>query len=150
MKEILLGLFSIAALIILSSNEVFACSCLRVPDAPLSKLVKQAKDKSDAVFTGKVLEVKENTEDGRSVKLEIINSWKGNPSKEITLLTGNDDGDCGYRFEVGKTYLVYADKGTMYSSVERLETTICSRTKSLADAKKEIKVLGKGKAPKKN
>lgn len=135
---------------ILSSNEVFACSCLRFPDAPLSKQVKEARGKSDAVFTGKVLEVTKNTEGGRSVKLEIINSWKGNLSKEIILLTGNDDGDCGYPFEVGKTYLVYADNGTMYSSVDRLETTICSRTKSLVDAKKEIKVLGKGKTPKKS
>ncbi len=145
MKEITLCLFSIAALIILNSNDAFACSCIYVPDAPLTKQVKEAKDTSNAVFTGKVLEVTKNTESGKRIKLQIINLWKGKLSKEVTLLTGNDDGDCGYPFEVDKTYLVYAYRSTMYSAVESLVTTICSRTKSSEDAKKEIKVLGRGK-----
>jgi hypothetical protein len=38
----------------------------------------------------------------------------------------------------------------MYSSRKRLETTICDRTKSLVDAIKDIKILSKGKTPKKD
>jgi hypothetical protein len=153
MKKITLCIVGITAFIILSANSVFACSCIRTPDVPLAKLVKEAKNKSDAVFTGKVLEVKETNENGyiyTGVELEIITFWKGNVSKKVTIITGNDSADCGYPFEVGKTYLVYAGNNASYSSVKRLETTICSRTNSLTDAKKDIKVLGKGKIPKRH
>ena len=149
MNKNLLVLLSIATLMILSSNEAIACSCFR-SSKPLAKQVKEAKDKSDVVFTGKVLEVTRNPEGGTNVKLEIISYWKGNLSKEITVLTGNDTADCGVPFEVEKTYLVYADYNSSYSSRERLETTICHRTNSLVNARKDIDVLGKRKFSKKN
>lgn len=50
--------------------------------------------------------------------------------KEIEIATGSGASDCGYPFEVGMDYLVYA-----YKNAEgRLETGICSRTRPLVHA----------------
>ena len=151
MNKIILYLFSITVLVILSSNEVFACSCIPSSDEPLAEQVKKAKIDADAVFTGKVLQITEHPEDGYiSVKLEIMNLWKGNYSKEIMVSTGLNDGNCRYYFKTGETYLVYAYSTNMYSSPDILETTMCSRTRSLSGAKADIKILGKSKNFKKN
>lgn len=108
--------------------------------------VKQAKKESKAVFTGKVLEIIENTDDSYiTVKLKVLNSWKGKLTNEITVLTGIDDGNCRYQFEVNKTYLVYAYNGTTYSSEESFETTQCTRTTDVSEATEDIKLLDKGK-----
>lgn len=49
---------------------------------------------------------------------------------------------CGYPFRVGERYLVYASNG--YEGEPELWTNICTRTKSLANAANDVKVLGKG------
>src|SRR5882672_73494 len=50
--------------------------------------------------------------------------------KEIEIVTGMGGGDCGYRFQFGVGYVVYAYK----NSEGRLETGICSRTRALTEA----------------
>jgi hypothetical protein len=47
----------------------------------------------------------------------------------------------GYRFTTGGKYLVYA------FGKDELETSRCSRTKSVEDATLDLKELGTGKAP---
>jgi hypothetical protein len=67
--------------------------------------------------------------------------WKGVLPEEISIVTGRGNGDCGYRFEVGGSYLVYA-----YGSDESsLSTNICQRTAKLSVAQADLKVLGRGK-----
>ena len=113
---------------------------------PLTKQVKEAERESNAVFISKVLKVTENLESGYTlVKFQIIDLRKGNHSKVITILTGIDDGNCRYRFEVDKTYLVYAHNSTMYSSLKSLKTTMCSRTKSFSDAKADVNISTKSR-----
>ena len=46
--------------------------------------------------------------------------------KEIEVVTGGGGGDCGYPFQAGMDYVVYAFK----NAEGRLETTICSRTRA--------------------
>ena len=54
--------------------------------------------------------------------------------KEIEIVTGTGGGDCGYEFQIGVDYVVYA-----YKNAEgRLETNICSRTRTLAKAAEDI------------
>jgi hypothetical protein len=60
----------------------------------------------------------------------------------VIVVTGRGGGDCGYRFEVGARYLVFA-----YGDDAKLETNICQRTKELAQAAEDLKLLGKGKSP---
>lgn len=147
MNRISAYLFTILVLFILTSTDVFACSCVEPTyGESLSVQVKRAKMESDAVFTGKILAITENTEESyTTVKLKVIDSWKGNLSKEITILTGLHDGNCRYSFAVGKTYLIYGYHGSMYSSGKSLETNICTRTTLISEAKAEMKILGKRK-----
>jgi len=54
--------------------------------------------------------------------------------KEIEILTGQGYGDCGYAFQIGVDYIVYA-----YKNAEgRLETNICTRTRTLAQATEDM------------
>jgi hypothetical protein len=55
--------------------------------------------------------------------------------KEIEVVTGGGGGDCGYPFQVGMDYVVYAFK----NAEGRLETTICSRTQPLAQAAEDLR-----------
>jgi hypothetical protein len=54
--------------------------------------------------------------------------------KEIEIVTGRGGGDCGYGFQTGVDYVVYAYK----NSDERLETGICSRTRPLLEAAEDV------------
>lgn len=54
--------------------------------------------------------------------------------QEIEILTGFGGGDCGYPFQTGAEYVVYAYK----NSDGRLETGICSRTRPLAEAGDDV------------
>lgn len=140
--------FVVLVIVFFAAQNALACSCIPSLNEPLETQVKQAKQESEAVFTGKVLEIVENFDDGYiRVKIEVANWWKGNLSKEIIILSGSDDGNCRYAFEVNKTYLVYAYNRNMYSSEKILETTQCTRTADISDAIKDIKLLGKSKKP---
>jgi len=54
--------------------------------------------------------------------------------QEIEILTGFGGGDCGYPFQTGAEYVVYAYK----NSDGRLETGTCSRTRPLAEAGDDV------------
>jgi hypothetical protein len=54
--------------------------------------------------------------------------------QEIEILTGFGGGDCGFPFQTGSEYVVYAYK----NSDGRLETGICSRTRPLAEAGDDV------------
>ncbi len=66
------------------------------------------------------------------VRIEIGEKFSGlDPDQhEIEIATGFGGGDCGYPFQVGMDYIVYAYKNAQ----GRLETGICSRTRPLAQA----------------
>lgn len=54
--------------------------------------------------------------------------------KEVEIVTGSGGGDCGYPFQSGRDYAVYAHK----NSDGRLETGICTRTRPLEEAAEDI------------
>jgi hypothetical protein len=59
----------------------------------------------------------------------------------VVVYTGWGGGDCGYEFQVGSSYLVYAGGQT------DLGTSICSRTADLGHAQADLAVLGPGTVP---
>ena len=126
--------------------DVLACSCsLPIPKLSLKKQVIKAQKNADVVISGKVLEITKQPENFYvSVRLQLENSWKGNSSKEITIFTGLGNGDCGYPFEVGESYLIYANSSD--ENKNKLVTNICRRTTNLSDATEDLKILGKGKS----
>ena len=125
----------------LSAGDAFACSCVLPSKQSLSKKVKKSYQEAAAVFYGEVTEITQKPENFYvTVKLKVERSWKNQAESEVIIQTGRGGGDCGYRFEIGKKYLVYA-----YRSESTLETNICLRT-SASDA--DSKYLDKIKKPK--
>ncbi|MGM0836232.1 MAG: hypothetical protein ACQEV7_08750 [Bacillota bacterium] len=120
------------------SSSSYACSCFP-PGTPFAEL-----EKSDAVFSGKVINVK--TDDSTlKAKISVKESWKGMDSKEVTVHTAIDSAGCGVNFETGKEYIIY-------SSLEdgKYITYLCSRTAELAYAQDDLTELGEGTVPSKS
>ncbi len=127
------------------SSTVYACSCAQ----PLT--VEAEFTRSEAVFAGRVLEVKEqrnfNGSMTKAALFEVSHIWKGGSESQIIIHTGSGGGDCGFHFEEGKEYLVYAHPSTMYGDNELLVTIICDRTNVLDQAQEDLAILGEGKVP---
>ncbi len=149
---ILIFLFSI--------TKTFACSCIKTNE-PLSKKVKKAFIQSDLIITGKVIDIKivntgkfKSSADPIIYKFEIIKVVKGKLKKEIIEIASETNGaSCGYRFELGKSYLVYSRKSTHFSSTTNNKfdfvTSLCDRTQKLKNVNrnelKKLKELNSGK-----
>ena len=142
MNKIILYTLGIFAFLTLANIDAYACSCIPFGNESVAQQVNKAKTDARAVFSGKVLEVIKKPEIYQTiVKLRVDNSWKGNLSKEVTVLTGSDSALCGYNFEVGQSYLIYANG----ADANNLQTNICTRTAKFSQAKADVKVLGKAK-----
>ena len=119
-----LGAF-IFAVLLFGAEEVFACSCLARDESKLvGQTVSEDFRQATAVFTGRVLQVgRKNNAQNVSVKLAVQKRWKGKISNEVKIITAADSAACGFNFEVGNIYLVYAAETN-----GKLSTNICSRT----------------------
>jgi hypothetical protein len=121
--------------------DASACSCI-MPPPP-----EDALNEADAVFSGEVVEIIENGKFtkgyGKIVHIKVDEVWKGINDSEVVITTGNNDGDCGYPFEKGRNYLIYASKSDMYVN-NSLSTTICNRTTQIASAAEDLKAIGEG------
>ena len=117
------------------------CSC--VPPGP----PREALARADAVFSGRVVSVGEpRGEDpgdpGRphvEVRIVPARRWKGAAADTVTVRTPPNGAVCGYAFEVGREYLVYADGA---EGADGLRVYLCSRTRPLADAGEDLAALG--------
>ena len=121
-----------------------ACSCVGAVTPA------DALQRADAVFSGRVVSVREVVlSDGeplrrwtqRAVTLKVDRAWKGLESDLVTVVTGMGGGDCGYTFARGRRYLVYAN-GLGEERQGALSTGICDRTRPLAQAAEDLRVLG--------
>jgi len=119
-------------------SAAFPCSCVQ-PGTPTEEL-----EKSDVVFKATVLELKVDTLRVQNaailffrVKFEVVASWKGVDLGEVTLSTNFESAACGFPFEQGVDYLVYA-----FSQNDSLSTNLCTRTKKLSDAQEDLDELG--------
>lgn len=138
------GLIICATILVgFSWSEARACTCaLPFPTLTLKQQVKKAQKESRAIFVGEVMQVVQNPDaSGVSVKFLVEKIWKGKLSREVNIFTGRGGGDCGYQFEVGESYLVYASGAN-----ESLSTTICQRT-ARRSGNGDLKHLGKGRRP---
>jgi hypothetical protein len=121
--------------------------------------------KADAIFEGKVesvelrwklkeaqlgdvipTEATDLDQDGTvmQVSFEVLHSYRGDQRRPMRLSTGLGGGDCGFDFEVGKRYLVYAFK----DEAGELSTSTCTRTTRLRKSPENLAYLpGKRVAP---
>jgi hypothetical protein len=132
---------------------VDACSC--VPRRPVAEsfanahhvflgTVEQIDDRRTGLhgvwlrvraFFGKEPYFSDTEAVGFKVTFRAKTIWKGPAERNVTVFTGRGGGDCGYRFEVGKTYLVYTRcDGFCY-------TGICMRTTKFPE--KDLEILSK-------
>lgn len=127
-----------------SPSRAGACSCAESPS------VEDELERSQAVFSGKVLEIRENRNligaRTKSVLFEVANTWKGVKQSQIIIKTGQGGGDCGIDFIEGVEYLVYAHESDMYGA-KSLVSIMCDRTNKLSSSKEDLEILGEGKPP---
>ena len=141
-------LFSSFLFLQLASNVAFACSCSpSLFGETETQRIEAAYEKAQAVFSGKVLKIKKSKSFNElQVTFRVSETWKGATTERIVVTTESlCCSGCPYNFNVGKTYLVYAY--TWEGSA--LGTNQCTRTKKMSEAERDLKVLGKGKAPQK-
>ena len=140
----LTSILGVVTLLVFIHIEGRACTCdlPMLKQTSLKQQVNKARNQSQAVFVGKVIEIVQNPQDYFVlVRFNVERSWKGSLAQEVSVVTGQGGGDCGYKFEFGETYLVYA-----YGDKTRLGTNICQRTANLSAAEADVKVLGKGRS----
>lgn len=124
----------VAIFFLASAENSYACRCIRNDD-PLAQQVQNAFTRSKAVFGGEVVSIAPESEYTVSVKFKVSHIWKGTLINELTVSTANQSAMCGYEFEVGKKYLVYAD-----SSDDVLMVSTCSRT-SVFNGSDDVPIL---------
>jgi hypothetical protein len=117
--------FFVLVLLAMSAEPAWACRCgLRTPSDQFQSV--------DAVFAGRVDAVGQL---GRMVTFNVGEAWKGvtEPSLQLSTTSGRS---CGFDFEVGKEYLVYASGNTPVLTVKG-----CSRTSILSGAAEDLQFL---------
>lgn len=142
---------SVIALIILTSVGVDACWCRKDPeetntDEKFKKTVTRLVGVSDFVFAGTLVE-----ENNTQLIFKVENVWKGDFKDSITfyfLHNVTDDKEfeyfidsCQFNFELGKSYLVYAN-----ATINGLSVSKCGRTNFLDKSQRDIDELNKQKA----
>lgn len=151
MKKNLLFVLAIGFLLLASPVTCHGCSCGYERD-PVKAL-----NLAGVVFSGTVLEINQYVHEDRKkgeiydyrnvVRFEVQNVWKGTDQTEFIVMT-NAGGDtaCGFDFQAGESYLVYAYKIENTNGVE-WHTSTCSRTALLASASADLTQLPAGQAP---
>jgi hypothetical protein len=120
------------------ADKADACSCIS------SGPPCQGYFQVEAVFAGTVQTISpvEGTPDspnrGRVVVFAIERAFRGVQGTTAEITTGMGGGDCGYPFEVGERYLVYAYRE---KEASRLGTGICTRTRPIADAAEDLRYI---------
>jgi hypothetical protein len=115
----------------LAPKSADACSCAS-PGLPC-----HAAWQADAVFVGHVVSIESSSMGGRLVQLAVVEAFRGFQLWQVTLVTGYGEGDCGYPFRMGESYVVYAQR----SPTGQLSTSICSRTRPVANANDDLTYL---------
>ena len=106
--------------------------------------VGTAFERADAVFEGRVLDVQAGADPSTPthVTLEVVQQWKGVDRERVELETPASSASCGVAFEVGTSWLVYAERvdGALHAG-------LCSRTKRIEEAQEDLAELGAGVVP---
>ena len=130
----------IAVSVALAPAAAFSCTCTW--GTTLEELASH-----DAVFSGLVLLVTNVPENHMDVVLVLpIQYWKGVMAELVTVLTPDTDAACGYAFQQGETYLIFADNATCPDPIVTpcFSTGLCTRNNPLWAATDDLAVLGPG------
>ena len=130
-----LAVLSVGLASFVYAPDASACSCMKLTPS-------EGLTSSSAVFTGEVIDIEKNTATrfgGLEVTLRVKKIWKGERREEIKVHTAGSSAACGYRFDEGVTYLVYA----ISDEADPMRVSLCSRTAPVDQAKEDLDFLGK-------
>ena len=137
-------LMAASVLIFCTPSLVSACTCSLSPGT-----CNQDWRSGQVIFTGTVTsKVTADTPIAgiarNAFQFSVAESFRGPAiaGQEITVHTGMGGGDCGYKFEIGTSYLVYA-----FVSNGRLSTGICTPTSEVSRVPhviRQLRALQKG------
>lgn len=129
-------------LILVFSPFSLACSCAGFGPA----CTEVVSPDVSAVFLGTVTAIRPSARVPRSqyfgdmldVTMSVQESYKGKSTKEVVISTASSEAACGFPFQIGKQYIVYANE---HEHV--LFTSICQRTLPLKLVEKDLDYLRK-------
>lgn len=127
----LLSFMLLSLLAAIGSEKAYACSCL-APESYAKEL-----EKSTHVFDAVVADSQEGTGGNLDVTLTVQAVWKGELERETHVSTPGSSAACGYYFEVGERYAVFANEHE-----GRLQVLLCSATTKLSDESPIFEELG--------
>ena len=134
-------------LLLFTVNYSFACSCIE-ENISFKKKIEKAYTNADVIFTGKVITIQQKKGSALlEVSFEVETFFKSKNSKKIIKIATEEKGTmCGYRFYIGKTYIVYANEIEIDREKNHLAatkkvppyyiTSICDRTTNIKSVKK--------------
>ena len=131
-----------------SPGQAHACKCA-VPGPPSEEM-----EMFSAVFAGRVVLIQHSfdpnaatvtADDRTTVGLEVSTVWKGTVHQDMYVTTPPTGGSCGFAFEEGQQYIVYAHDSAAPDG--GYTVSICSRTALLSQAQADIDAFGEGDAP---
>lgn len=112
------------------------CSCY--PSGPPC----QAYGKTDVIFVGTPIRVSQielkwngHLMTHNNYRFRVSERLKGVKERELDVVTNAQGGACGYKFELGTEYVVYAHRD---SATKRVGTGLCSRTRPLARGAEDV------------
>lgn len=141
-----------ALVFLVAWTTAMACSC--APPSPTIKsyraLAESKVNQTPVIFEGTVESMKVKGWPFQPVAGETVSAiprvsatfsnvhvYRGQPPAEVVVETGVGGGDCGFEFNKGESYLVFAWK----EESGHLSTGICSGTRLLRDAGTELRLL---------
>lgn len=156
----LLFLIGIVIGVSLAADSSLACICMGADGRTMREVAIsqiQGRNASTIIFEGSVQ--RQELETGpigapasavsmtmegthRRVYFQGVHAYRGLAAEETTVLTGMGLGDCGFDFETGKQYLVFAVR----IDADNLFTSICTGTSSLEHAGPALRFL-RGEQP---
>lgn len=165
MKQLLSSLALILLALGFTTTKARGCSCAAPPpNATAQQLADWRGQGTDVIFEGTVQSghldsvllqaptgeiVPANLEEGtpKIIVTFTENRWyKGSQRNRVEVETGLGGGDCGFPFELGKRYLVYAYK----EDSGRFSTGICSATGLVEDKESDLAFLRGEQVPARN
>ena len=140
-RALVVTLLSVAlspALLVLTTSEAEACSCMKAPPA------LEAARSVDVVFHGKLVSVADAPKSGqydlpnKIFTFEVVRTFKGQLDAQVNVLTADNSAACGRNYgDPDSEWLIYArvdDQGQTHDN-------LCSRTRAIDAAADDIAEL---------
>ncbi|MGH3928812.1 MAG: hypothetical protein ACRDTF_02395 [Pseudonocardiaceae bacterium] len=132
---------SVPLLMVTSAPDALACSCAAMA-------FPTQIERADIVFAGRVIERKEaagvlvGSGDAVTWTFAVDRLHKGAARDEHEVVSARSEATCGFEFEVGRAYLVFASEQSS-DGADSMVTGLCDGTRRLSEVSADnMKTLG--------